>query len=197
MSTQTTISGVALTVPEAYDLVPPAPYDTPGTASFTRTTPGAICHVELAPVSAGSELPLDDKQALVGRIHDGIDDDQGLIEVGNGTTAAGHPYVYSILRTNLDHGVMRYGLTLQLRSDDTVVGVRAGFDTEGVSSYRDSLVLSKLTEQTEGWFQDPYDPNFALGSVMNLSELPKYDPDFPDHPLTLMRAFVRDFVAQN
>lgn len=197
MSTQTTIDNVTLSVPEAYDLVPPAPYDTPGTATFLRTTPGAICHLELAPVCPADALPFDDVTAIVSEIHGHIDDDQGLINADTGTTAAGLPFAYSIVRTNLDHGCMRYGLKLHPKTDRGVVGVRGGFDTEGVSSYRDSLVLSKLQKRPDVWFSDPFDASFPLGSVMNHSELPQYDADFPDHPLTLLRAFVRDFVAEN
>ena len=197
MSTQTTIASAELSVPDHYDLVDPAPYDEPGTASFLRTTPGAICHVELAPQDPAHALPFGDVKTLVANIHEHIDDDQGLIEADAGTTAAGLPYIYSIVRTNLDHGCMRYGLNLNLRTATGVVSVRGGFDTEGVSSYRDSLVLSRLQKRPETWFNDPFDSSFALGSVMNHSELPQYDADFPDHPLSLLRGFVRDFVAEN
>ena len=196
MSTQATIAGTVVNVPDGYDLIDPMPFDKPGTASFTREEPGAICHLTLAPVSDPDTMP-QDTQAVINDIHEHIDDDQGLIEVAAGTTGAGRAYIYSILRTNLQPGSMHYALKLHLNAEGGTVGVQGGFDTTGSSSYRDSFVLTKLGNTVERWFSDPHDPYFALGNVMNYSERAEFDDDFPDHPLTLMRHFVRDFAAEN
>lgn len=37
----------------------------------------------------------------------------------------------------------------------------------------------------------------SRGNPMNHSEVPEYDDDFPDHPLTLVRRFVRELVENN
>lgn len=37
----------------------------------------------------------------------------------------------------------------------------------------------------------------SRGNPMNQSELPEYDDDFPDHPLTLVRSFVWELVENN
>ena len=201
MSTQATIAGTVVSVPDGYDLIERMPFDDPQSTSFGREEPGAICHLVLAPVAEADAMPFGDPQPVIDDIHANIDDDQGLIEVDAGETAKGRPYVYNIVRTNLEPGSMHYALRLHLGAEQGVVGVQGAFDTAGSSSYRDSFVMSKLMAgadaPVEGWFADPYDPDFALGNLMNQSELPKYDADFPDHPLTLMRRFVADLAALN
>ncbi len=203
MSTATTVGTTSVNVPANYDFIEPAPYDAPGSASFGKKTDGAICHVTLAPVGRDAALPFGDAQAVIDDIHENLDDDQGLIEVDTGTTTAGHAYIYSIVRTNMGPGNEHYGLKLHIDTgtDAGVIGAVGAFDTLGVSSYRDSYVFSKLDRNNarimEGWFMDPYDPSFIRGNPMNHSELPEYDDDFPDHPLTLVRRFVRELVENN
>ncbi len=42
----------------------------------------------------------------------------------------------------------------------------------------------------QGWQQDPYDPAFTKGFLMNQSEKPEYDKSFPEHPLSLLRSAI-------
>ena len=41
-----------------------------------------------------------------------------------------------------------------------------------------------------GWSADPYDDQFDNGILMNLSEKPIYDLEFPNHPLTRSRVLI-------
>lgn len=45
-----------------------------------------------------------------------------------------------------------------------------------------------------GWMQDPYDPTVQTHIMRNLSEDEKYDPQFPDHPLSRVRAMLRQIL---
>lgn len=189
------VGTVELVVPDEYDPIEPMPFDSPESSSFRRELPGAICYVQARPVAVDEALP-HDVDAIARDVHEHLDDDQGLIEVEVGQTEAGRPFAYRIVRTNLEPSNILYALRLDLTCAEEVVSLRANFNTQGSSSYRDSLVLSRIKGNYEGWFFDLYDPSFAHGNLMNRSELAEYDADFPDHPLTLARQLAA-FVVEN
>lgn len=70
----------------------------------------------------------------------------------------------------------------------------------GVTGLRDTAVFSKLsieggavaldevTGRMVGWARDPYFPDFEGPCLRNLSEDEKYDAQFPEHPLSKVRA---------
>jgi hypothetical protein len=45
----------------------------------------------------------------------------------------------------------------------------------------------------EGFTEDPYDPTFQSGLLRNIAEDEKYDAQFPDHPLSRVRRWLRQF----
>lgn len=64
------------------------------------------------------------------------------------------------------------------------------------SGSREAVVSAKMLKAKtiqlgpngmEGWMLDPYDPKRSVGTLMNRSEAPEYDADFPSHPLTHVR----------
>lgn len=54
-------------------------------------------------------------------------------------------------------------------------------------------LLNEPTEDdpTGGWAHDPFD-NSTTGFVMNISELPDFDQQFPHQPLTMARELFRN-----
>ena len=48
-------------------------------------------------------------------------------------------------------------------------------------------------DPTGGWAHDPYDHS-TTGFVMNMSELPDFDQQFPGHPLTLARELLQNIA---
>ena len=58
------------------------------------------------------------------------------------------------------------------------------------------LGSSELKLEADEWKRDPYDANRENGILMNWTEDEKFDPLFPNHPLSEMRRFVK-FVIEN
>jgi hypothetical protein len=89
-------------------------------------------------------------------------------------------------------------ITIPFENCSYVVKIQA--DEIGITGMRDALILDRLhkageveieEENIKNWFEDPYDPDFRQGTLMNQSELEKYDPEFPEHPLSVARSLIR------
>jgi len=79
----------------------------------------------------------------------------------------------------------------------------------GMTGVRDAFIADRLLKEGKidignnqegyrGWARDPYDVFWNKGTLMNLSEDIKYDVEFPDHPLTKIRLWMKkleDLVA--
>lgn len=75
----------------------------------------------------------------------------------------------------------------------------------GTTGMRDSVIAGNLMAAGvikvgdngfEGWFQDPYKPDFEGGTLMNLSEAEAYDAQFEGHPLSQVRGVLRAVEEQ-
>lgn len=146
-------------------------------------------------------MPLDEN-ALIDGLLDApavVGGQAGLIEVNVERTANGVPYVYSLMKIKQEPSGVQYNLTLHLHADhiQQVQGFFVEGDTTGV---RDATVheiarqnqwLREPTtdDQTGGWARDPY-TGLSSGLVMNMSELPDFDGQFPTHPLSMAREVV-------
>ncbi len=71
-------------------------------------------------------------------------------------------------------------------------GIREAVVTDQL--LRDGKLTSK-DDGMEGWFSDPYDPTIKDGLLMNIAEREEYDEPFPQHPLSLTRAFLQRLAA--
>lgn len=47
------------------------------------------------------------------------------------------------------------------------------------------------------FFRDPYDENYKEGFLMNVSEDESMDEQFPDHPLSMLRKYVKWVIENN
>lgn len=67
----------------------------------------------------------------------------------------------------------------------------------GVTGVRDTAIFAALNfESFEGWFVDPYDPNFYSSVLSNLSDNAEYDEHFPNHPLSRARKTLYDIKEE-
>ena len=62
-----------------------------------------------------------------------------------------------------------------------------------MSQRRNMLQEPTEDDRTGGWTHGPYDHS-TTGFVMNMSELPDFDQQFPSHPLTMARELLRSIA---
>ena len=173
-------------------------------------TDNALCLAFAWTVTADESMPFDDNERIIEELHEETDGSMGIIEVGNGATNAGRPYVYNITKRNANYGTdipiadVDYIMNMNIAFDDGIWFVNSDFHEEGVTGMRDAMVISMLKNEGEmesgsldGWVQDPYDPGFKEGFLMNKSEEAKYDAMFPEHPLSMARKLVADLIELN
>ena len=206
-------------IPESYDR-----FDTTkipdvgapeGTLGYTIATGNATGIVLCYPVSAESAMPFDEPNKLVDFLHDTMNENQGIIEVQNGDCKNGGKYIYYIMKYRRSAEDISLGGGYQLNFnfiiDNTIYFISGSFDEAGITGVRDStayaLIVSAKRDPGDeidvenlmenGWFCDPYDPDYKKGFRMNLSEKPGLDEMFPEHPLSVARALVKYVINNN
>lgn len=177
---------------------------------YGMRTESASCLLIMYPVSEDISMPFDNPQWVIDEQHRIMGENEGLIEVRNGTTSKGHPYVYDIIKHRINpedeipSGV-EYTLNINVRMENTIQFINGSFAEEGTTGMRDSVCFAMfsqgsdepLDERMKNWFADPYDPNYKKGFLMNLSEKEDLDEQFPWHPLSVARAFIRYIINNN
>lgn len=197
------IDGTAFILPEEYLQLNSLPEDPPGSRTFIKETPGSLCYVQVAPLVRAGWMPFDNPRHIIDGIHHALDDDQGLVEAACEVTHSGKPVAYTIVKSHVEPAGVQYCLTMHLKFSTSVVSLQGFFDEAGVTGMREATVFELLRREEaltlpdmEGWAQDPYDPTFELGFLMNQAEKPEYDKGFPLHPLSEARRLVA-FVLEN
>lgn len=143
-------------------------------------------------------MPLDRQELIDGlrRSQWVASGEAGFIDVNVARTDSGIPYVYSLMKIPGEPRGIHYNLTLHLIGE-RVMQIRGHFDEGTVTGMREAVVYemaqrhNMLREPTQddptgGWAHDPFDHS-TEGFVMNMSELPDFDGQFPNHPLTMAR----------
>ena len=186
-----------------------------GALQYAKRTENAYCNLVGFPVTEQETMPFDNPQFVIDSLHKEMGEKEGIIEVKNGETAAGRPYIYNIIK-HLDVGPngepmkMNYIMNLNVRMDNSIQFFNGCFSEEGITGMRDSIgmaIFHKVREQDgiettednimDGWFRDPYDENYTRGLPKNFSEAEELDEKFPTHPLSEARAFVRFIIENN
>jgi len=117
----------------------------------------------------------------------------------------GHPALKSIFKFPQKPTGMAYlsSLIIPFENYSYVIKVQAA--EAGISGIRDNTIAMILSNQGkitigdegyEGWASDPYNPDIKKGPLMNLSEDEKYDTDFPNHPLSIIRASLQQIESE-
>ncbi len=193
-------------MPARYQLLDSMPEDPPFLKVYGYQTDGALCSVKCMPFRAENAMPYENPRAVIDGIHEALGEDQGLIEVESDVTAAGRRFLYSVVKTLQKPDGVQYCLTMHLDYMNYAFQIQGFFDETGRTGVRDTMVyllLSKegavrITEDgIEGWCADPYDPVYKRGCLMNCSERKSFDKEFPQHPLTELRRFVKELADLN
>lgn len=169
-------------------------------ACFRKTVSTSDNVVLIIKTTPEKAMNPDDVQGLIDGIHEHLSESQGVIEVRNGETKRGYKYIYSIVKTlgDLPSGV-KYYLRLNLFCGQEVVELQAEFTEIGMTGQREAI-CGNLAERAglinfadtgfEGWFCDPYDPDYTKGKLKNLAEKEGLDGLFPDNPLSQAHEFL-------
>jgi hypothetical protein len=126
----------------------------------------------------------------------------GLISTDVETTKIGQravSFIKVVTKTPMQPSGMSYLGSLTFPFAEFSYVIKIDCAEVGVTGLRDSIIAGKFRTSGElqidpdsgamlGWFQDPYEPTFKGPILKNQSEDEKYDKDFPDHPLSRVRA---------
>ncbi len=201
------IADVEFNFDEDYTKLNSLPEDPKDSVSFGARTDNADCFIMIYPIPQEQAMPFNDCKPVIDGIHNCLGNDQGLIEVENGNTKSGLPYIQSIVKT-LDqghHGVS-YCLTLHIQYSNSVLLIQGFFNETGTTGIRDTQVFLALREKgtvtltengAEGWAKDPYDENYKSGVLKNLGEDKDFDQFFPAHPLSECRRLLNYILENN
>ena len=195
MNTQKiSINGDTILIPGYYQKVDSMPEDPVNSVPYMFQTENAMCFALIFPVDESKSLPRTRDSLIVG-IRSFLGENQGLIQV-----EASENYVYSIVKSMKEPSGVQYILTYQKFYPGFILNIQAYFDEIGTTGIRDSMVYEQCRRENlvgkgdnpfEGWFKDPYDETIREGALMNLSEMERFDAQFPGFPLTLCREFIR------
>ncbi|MDO4949734.1 MAG: WG repeat-containing protein [Bacteroidales bacterium] len=194
---------ITLEMPQDFEVLRSMPEDPDGAISYEKYTANAVCFIQTSPINTEEAMPLTDIKPIIDDLHQGLADNQGIVEVVNGDTKYNKQFVYSIIKSAREHQGMNYILTMHVVKKGKALCVRGQFEEMGTTGIRDTTVYEYARRQNlvkaiggEGWFEDPYDEGFTRGLRMNLSEKREYDMSFPNHPLSQMRTFI-SFIIEN
>ena len=105
-----------------------------------------------------------------------------------------------------------YNLNFNVNIDGVNYFINGNYVEVGITGLRDSLGFSLFQKSVEEkqpdenysvkdimkmFFRDPYDENYKEGFLMNVSEDESMDEQFPDHPLSMLRKYVKWVIENN
>ena len=195
------IGGLNLSIPNDFQRLESMPEDPKDSLVYGMQNEGTTCYVLLYPVDPKEAMPFDIGQISKG-IHAKLGEKQGLIDIRTCQTGDGLKSVYSIVKTMREPAGVQYNLTLQIVYPDQILHVQGYFEETGITGQRDSSVYESSVKENlvkagsfEGWFEDPFDKEYKNGVLKNLSENEEYDVLYPNHPLSVLRRFVRTILG--
>ena len=190
--------GKAFTIPKNYMALQPMDDDPEGSDVFGFGGKEADAVAFFTVVPDDDALPFGDTGTVVDGIHGVLGENQGLVRVGTGKSLQnGVPYIYSIVRTEVDPRHTQYVLTFQFSFGAKALNIEAHFDETGEGSRRTAAVWSIGQDRKRPWARDPYTPEFTLGRPMTQAEEPRWDASYPDSAIALCRTLVRCLAENN
>ncbi len=197
------IAGQTLTIPNAFQRLDSMPDDPKDSVVYGVRNSETICYVIIYPIDRSQAMPFDTELVSKG-IHSALGEKQGLIDIQAVHTNEGLKSVYSIVKTLKEPSGVQYNLTLQIAFPDQMLHVQGYFEEAGITGQRDSMVYQIAVQKglleedaNDSWGEDPFDKEYRNGVLKNLSENEEYDSLFPDHPLSILRAFIRTILNIN
>ncbi len=189
-------------IPDHYIELEPASDDPPYTTPYGYQSKALKAFALVYPIDVSDAMPFGHPEMLITGIHKQLAEDQGLVVVKDGVTKAGREFIYSIVKTLKGKGMgVQYNLTMHVLFRTYVMNITGFFDEDRITGVRDTQVFSYMMNEgiiksPDEWCHDPYDADYKQGLLMNRSEEEQFDKDFPWHPLTEARNFVK-FVVEN
>ena len=175
--------------------------------AYAMATGSANCFLLSCAVPEDVAMPFDNPQWVIDEQHKNMGENEGLIEVKNGETASGRPYIYIIIKHRFGEEVpiVEYTLNINVRKEHSIQFINSSFTEEGMTGMREGACLPvyaqaqhiSLDEAVRTWFRDPYDPDFKKGFLMNVSEKADLDENSPKHPLSVARNLVKFIIENN
>lgn len=194
-------------IPKDYKVLKALPDDPDGAVSYAKETEMALCFAQVYPIKIRELMPMHDDKPIIDGIHECLADNQGIIEVHHGKTRYDKNYVYSIVKNLRESHGITYILTMHFEKQDQAVCIRGNFDERGITGIKEAQVFEYCRRKGKvkldhdngviGWCEDPYDPCFKRGVLMNLSEDRWYDNSYPKHPLTQLRRLIAQIIDIN
>lgn len=174
---------------------------------FVKETEVAVANIFLSDIRYEESIPRNDITGVVQATRSYLTDEQGLIEINTGKTKSGKEFVYSIVKNYKDdgRGVM-YIVVIQIAYTNSVYNLQCYFQDYEASGIREVLcyelairegLVDTKNENDDGFFRDPYDPDYKKGILMNIAEERRFDEMFPEHSLSEARRFINAIISLN
>lgn len=198
-----TANNNAHAIPENYRFIERTTDSLDEATYINSQTNQANCVVLAAPIE-GSGIALLTQAETAGFACETADPALGIIEAGSGKSND-FSYAYFILKELLsDAGIppgAQYFLFMDATSNSGTMRFHGRFEETGCTGIRESIAHEICRQEGivgdgfDGWFTDPCGLG-AQNAPANLSEDPRFDAMFPDHPLSKAREFVRYVLDQ-
>ena len=168
---------------------------------FQNLAASSCGNIVISHIDPSDAMKFGDKDALIAEIHGSLEENQGLIEVGTGTNPRGYEYIYYIVKTyHQEKFNVNYCLRMDIKNGDEHIEVSASFFEQFMTGERTSFAWAMAkdagieddleTHSPVGWLQDPYDPEYNKGCLMNMGERAGFDRLFPGDPLSQARGLI-------
>ncbi len=193
-----------INIPLEFKKISSMPEDPKDSVAYGKQTASSNCILMIYPINSQDAMQYENERTIINSIHETLTDTEGLVEVKTGTTKNQKKYGYSIVKSKLDPSGVQYILTMHIDMKEYTIKIESFFAEKSMTGGRDSAIMNKMINEGKivppnlnGWFKDPYDENYKRGLLMNLSEQPKYDILFPEHPLSETRKFIKYVIENN
>ncbi len=168
-------------------------------------------------VDSKQAMDYDSLEDTIRSLRDNLSENSGIIECKNGITKNGNKFIYSIRKIRFykkdqSWPIVTYQLNCNVKVNEVDYFIDANFAERATTGLRDSVgfnIYQNLIERkypdkklkfdkiVESYASDPYDVNYREGFLMNFSENEMFDEQFPDHPLSKLRRYVKWLLENN
>lgn len=176
---------------------------------YCKITENADCRISISKKKDAKMDYAETPEDIVDHIHSKLSNDEGLIQVGIGNTVRDIPYCFQLikhLKSEMPPSGVSYYLLMEMPFGSETIEIMGLFTEIGTTGMRDAIgyqlaQAARLIGGEDGddlfagWTEDPYDPNFTKGKLMNLSEREGLDGLFTNHPLSQAREMIHALLC--
>jgi hypothetical protein len=166
-----------------------------------RNSAGDQFSVDFFAVAPDLPAPLEDIDPLRRLYRQMLGDVGGLVEV-EAMALAGLPVVRAIFKVPQSPSGMTYLGALTIPFRDCSFVLKWQCREQGTTGIRDAAVFAVIsppfdeeTGRPQGWAEDPYERSHRGQGLRNRSDDEAWDPQFPAHPLSRLRSYLRALTS--